>query len=73
MTDDGQVFRGLQLDHKARGGIVLTLDDGSERRFAGDEIVDYKALPSSLMPDSLQASMTATEFVDLVAYLSGLK
>ncbi|MEM8734739.1 MAG: hypothetical protein AAGG44_10980, partial [Planctomycetota bacterium] len=61
--------RGLQLDHKSGGAIVLTLDDGSNRRFEGDEVLDYKALPNSLMPDSLQETMTATEFVDLVAYL----
>ncbi|MFN3193299.1 MAG: PVC-type heme-binding CxxCH protein [Aureliella sp.] len=73
MTEDNQVFRGLQLDHKSGGAIVLTLDDGSKRRFDADEILDYKALPNSLMPDSLQETMTPTEFVDLVAYLCELR
>lgn len=72
LTMDGQIVRGLQLDHKAGGAIVLTLEDGGLKEFAGDEIDDYFASPKSLMPDGLAESMTVGEFQDLAAYLSSL-
>ena len=63
------VHRGLQLDHKSRGKINLTLDDGRTRTFAADNIEDYVASPTSLMPTGLEQTMTAGEFQDLVAFL----
>lgn len=69
ITVDGQIFRGLQLDHKAGGAIIMTLADGKTRKFEADDIKDYQASPSSLMPNGLQDTMTASEFRDLVAYL----
>ncbi|WP_436715087.1 PVC-type heme-binding CxxCH protein [Roseiconus lacunae] len=69
VTVDGEIHRGLQLDHKAGGKINLTLDDGSTRTYAADEIEDYIASPNSLMPRGLEKTMTIGEFRDLVEYL----
>lgn len=69
ITVDGQIFRGLQLDHKAGGAIVMTLADGKKKRFEADDIDDYQASPSSLMPSGLQETMTVSEFRDLIAYI----
>ena len=69
ITDGGKIFRGLQLDHKSGGAIMMTLADGTNRRFEADEIDDYQASPSSLMPADLQNTMTVSEFQDLIAYL----
>ena len=69
VTTNGNVHRGLQLDHKSGGKINLTLDDGRTRTFAADEIEDYVASPTSLMPTGLEQAMTEGEFRDLVAFL----
>ncbi|MCC9601186.1 c-type cytochrome [Stieleria sp. JC731] len=69
LTVDGTVHRGLQLDHKAGGKINMTLEDGSTKRFSADEIEDYIASPTSLMPQGLEANMTVEELRDLVAFL----
>jgi putative heme-binding domain-containing protein len=73
LTDDGTVHRGLQLDHKSKGAISLTLESGDERFFEADEIEAYRALPTSLMPTGLEKLMTVDEFRDLVAYLTTLR
>lgn len=73
LTSDGEVFRGIQIDHKANGAIELILADGMKRRFEGDEIEDYKASSTSLMPDGLEKNLTVTEMKDLVAYLLSLQ
>jgi putative heme-binding domain-containing protein len=72
-TTDGRTHTGLQLDHKSGGDIELLLTDGVVRHFEADEIEDYAALPSSLMPNGLQAPLTESELRDLVAFLETLK
>ncbi|KAA5547061.1 dehydrogenase [Roseiconus nitratireducens] len=72
LTTDGQIHRGLQLDHKAGGAIVLTLEDGQNRRFDGDEIEAYRALSDSLMPSGLSETMTVDELRDLIAFLESV-
>ena len=72
-TTDGKVHRGLQLDHKSGGDIVLTLESGENRKFAANEIEDYIASPKSLMPDGLVETMSVGEFRDLIAFLASLK
>ncbi|MEZ6115850.1 MAG: c-type cytochrome [Pirellulaceae bacterium] len=69
-TSDGKSHRGLQLDHKTGGAIVLTLDDGSNRRFSAAEIEGYEASPTSLMPRGLLDLLTPGEAIDLVTFLS---
>ncbi|MCA9197934.1 MAG: hypothetical protein KDA87_10365, partial [Planctomycetales bacterium] len=69
-TSDGKSHRGLQLDHKSGGAIVLTLDDGSDRKFSAAEIEDYEASPTSLMPSGLLDLLTPGEAIDLVTFLA---
>ena len=73
VTTDGRTHRGLQLDHKSGGAIVLTTESGENVYFKGDEVEDYAALPTSLMPSGLPETMSVDEFRDLVAFLSSLK
>ncbi|WP_167547046.1 PVC-type heme-binding CxxCH protein [Stieleria maiorica] len=72
LADDGVVHRGLQLDHKAGGAIVLTTENGDNRYFKGEEVEAYQALPTSLMPDGLEQLMSVDELRDLIAYLMTL-
>ena len=73
LTEDGEVHRGIQLDHKAGGAIVLTTESGKNERFAAADIADYRASPTSLMPDGLEESMSVGEFRDLIAFLASLQ
>jgi putative membrane-bound dehydrogenase-like protein len=72
VTTDGLVHRGLQLDHKAGGAIDLIAESGEPVHFNADEIEDYGASPTSLMPSGLSETMTPGEFKDLVAFLESL-
>ncbi|MCR9292386.1 MAG: dehydrogenase [bacterium] len=69
LTEDGQVHRGLQLDHKQGGAIELTSEDGHLVRFEAEDISDYRVSPNSLMPQGLEQTMSVGEFRDLVAFL----
>lgn len=71
-TTDGKVHAGLQIDHQARGAMLLYTLDHQNRRFEAEEILNYEASPNSLMPPGLENTMTVSEFNDLVAYLSSL-
>lgn len=73
ITTDGRIHRGLQLDHKAKGAIVLTGEDGKNRYFKGDEIDQYDVSQSSLMPAGLAETMSVGEFQDLIAFLVSLR
>ena len=72
VTADGQVVRGLPLDHKAKGAVELLSETGKTMRFRAEQIEDYGAAPNSLMPDGLVDLLTAGEVRDLVAYLATL-
>ena len=71
-TTDGKVHAGLQIDHQARGAMLLYTLDHVNRRFEADEILNYEASSNSLMPPGLENTMTTSEFNDLIAYLSSL-
>lgn len=73
ITTDGRTHVGLQLDHKYGGDIELHLTDGIVRHFDADEIDDYFASTSSIMPDGLEATLTVSELRDLVAFLTSLR
>lgn len=73
ITTDGRTHRGLQLDHKSGGAIVLMTESGENVYFKGDEIEDYAALPTSIMPTGLSETMTVGEFRDLIAFLCTMK
>ena len=70
LTTDGEVFRGLQMDHKSGGAIELISTEGRKRRFEADEIETYQPSSTSIMPDGLERRLTVSELRDLVAYLS---
>ena len=72
-TTDGKVHTGLQIDHQSKGAMLLYTTENINRRFEADEVKHYEASPYSLMPQGLENTMTASEFNDLVAYLSSLK
>ena len=73
VTADGKMHRGLQLDHKSGGAIALLGDSGEQLYFRAEDIEQYAALPSSLMPSGLAETMAVSEFRDLVAFLDSLK
>lgn len=73
LTIDGEVHRGLQLDHKAGGDIALFTENGENAVFKAADIDQYRASASSLMPAGLVETMTADEVRDLVAFLTSLK
>ena len=72
-TTDGKVHPGLQMDHQARGSMLLYTLDQVNRRFEADETLNCEASPYSLMPPGLENTMTVSEFNDLVVYLSSLQ
>ncbi len=73
ITMDGLVISGLQIDHKANGAIEIISEEGEKLRFEADEIDDYVASRESIMPSGLEATMTAMELRDLVAYIATLR
>lgn len=70
---DGNVYRGIQLDHKAKGAIEMLTEEGETIRVDGEDVDFYQASPNSLMPEDLHRNLTPTEFVDLLAYLSAMR
>lgn len=70
---NGEIYQGLQLDHKSGGAIELFTTEGVTRKFKADDIENYGVLPQSLMPDGLEQAMTVEEMRDLVAFLESLK
>jgi putative membrane-bound dehydrogenase-like protein len=73
ITMDGLVISGLQIDHKANGAIEIISEEGKKLRFEADEIDDYVPSRESIMPSGLEATMTALEMRDLVAYIATLR
>ena len=71
-TKDGMIHSGIQIDHQARGAMLLYTTENINRRFQAEEVVNYEASPYSLMPMGLENLMTVAELNDLVAYLSSL-
>ena len=47
--------------------------DGKKIAVAGKEVVSFRMLKTSLMPDGLVEALTVEDFRDLLAYLEGLK
>ncbi len=64
-------FTGLQLDHKNGGAIEMILSNGKKKRFPAKDIQNYGVLKRSLMPSGLDKNFSVSEFLDLIAYLSG--
>lgn len=53
--------------------LVLVMPGGIANRYKKSEVTKRDKLPTSLMPQGLQAMMTTQDLVDLVEYLASLK
>lgn len=73
LMTDGRVHSGLQLDHKSHGDIELLTTDAKVVHFRADEIEEYRAAKTSIMPTGLEQSMAISELRDLVAFLASLR
>lgn len=72
-TVSGERYLGIQLDHRNNGDIQMILSSGSQKLFTSEEISGYVILDQSLMPEGLESGFSITEFLDLIAWLSGMK
>jgi putative heme-binding domain-containing protein len=70
--ETGQVISGVKI---AEDATTLTLADnqGQQQHLAKAVILDQYASPLSTMPEGLEKRLTEDEFVDLIAFLAGLK
>ncbi len=72
LLDSGSVVTGL-LVSKTDSTVILKDAKGVERRFESNEIEEFKKQEKSLMPDSLQETISAEGLVDIVEYLISLQ
>jgi putative heme-binding domain-containing protein len=70
--ESGQIVTGIVLS-ETNEQIVVKTADAIAVTLAKSEIEESKKLKSSLMPNNLQALMTAQELIDVVEYLTTLK
>jgi putative membrane-bound dehydrogenase-like protein len=71
-TTDGQQLVGI-VASETDDELVLKLVGGSQRRIPKSTIAERKRLESSLMPQGLERTMTESDLVNLVEYLSTLQ
>ncbi|WP_425614162.1 c-type cytochrome [Anatilimnocola sp. NA78] len=69
---DGTVQNGI-LVSQTDADIQIKTADAIIKRFARDEVEDFKKSTVSLMPADLQKALTAQNLVDVVEYLTTLK
>jgi putative membrane-bound dehydrogenase-like protein len=67
-TRDGEAYTGLLLADTA-GGIVLHQGGGVETRIRRADLLSLKSQGKSLMPDGLEAGLSAQSMADLLAFL----
>lgn len=67
---DGSVLAGL-ISAETPGGLSLRLPGGGDFLVPRAKIRNVKTLPLSLMPEGLEAALTAQEAADLVARIQG--
>lgn len=71
-TKAGESFQGI-LKRKTDAGLELMGVDGKLVSIAAADIKEQAGLPTSLMPEGLQASLTLQEFTNVIEYLTTLK
>ena len=73
-TKNDNVFVG-RLDRAldSKFYLQMILANGQRKAIKIDDIVDRKVLDLSLMPNGLHQSMIASDFSDLIEYLSSRK
>ena len=72
VTHDGRVLQGVIQRADAR---VLVLRDAQQRELAisRQDIEEIARLPTSIMPQGLEANLNAQQLGDLLAYLESLR
>jgi putative heme-binding domain-containing protein len=71
LTSDGQVITGLLLGETDDAVVIF---DGKEKRtIPTDDIEQQQKLKQSSMPEGLAATISPSEFLDLIEFLSSLK
>jgi putative membrane-bound dehydrogenase-like protein len=69
---DGSTVAGIIASETATE-LELALPGGIKKRYEKGQVASRKKMENSMMPSGLQASMTKSELVSLVEYLSSLK
>ncbi len=72
LTEDGVVYSGF-IASETDSMIHILLPEGKEARLNKGEISDRKTAMQSSMPENLAATIAASEFLDLIEYLTTLK
>ena len=67
----GDIHTGI-VDRRTGAEIEYLDAEGQRRTIAAADVIDEKTTETSLMPERLHASLTTSEFADLVAYLETL-
>ncbi|MFT4638384.1 MAG: putative membrane-bound dehydrogenase-like protein [Verrucomicrobiales bacterium] len=67
-TKDGALYTGL-LSDETPDRVTLKLPTGVEQRVAQREIVTKQILPTSLMPEGIEETLSPKEMRSLIAYL----
>ena len=71
VTDDGKSITGLLVSETAQ---ELVIFDGKEqKKIPVDSIEERVKLKQSSMPEGLAATLSPTEFLDVIEYMKGLK
>jgi putative heme-binding domain-containing protein len=71
LTTDGKIITGLLVSDTDEAVVIF---DGKERRtIPVDEIEERKKLRQSSMPEGLAATLSPTEFLDVIEFLRRLK
>ena len=69
---NGKVLTGVKVA-ETDGELTLGDNQGAKHIVLKSDIEERQSLPLSTMPEGLEKRLTADEFVDLIAFLTGLK
>ncbi|QDT17648.1 PVC-type heme-binding CxxCH protein [Alienimonas californiensis] len=72
LTEDGSVFNGLLISETDKE-LKIRDQEGIERTFSKDALLEHGVQDVSLMPADIQKLMSEQELVDLVEFLTTLK
>ena len=68
LTDDGETVEGLLRDSNAQS-ITLELQNGIKRVLNRSELVEFKSSGKSMMPEGMEAQLSAEEMGELLWYV----
>jgi putative heme-binding domain-containing protein len=71
-TKDGEAYTGFVLS-ETNDSLVIRIAGGENQTLKKSDIAKRETLKQSSMPEGLAGGMSATEFLDLVAYLGKLR